>query len=391
MSVIRPRPPEDPLVHLVEVRGGRPWQSCRLGAAAKAIQAELRALPGGLDQARTLLGDYGTQRPASRLFAILGEARRIRDAVDRLVIVSGGSSACVTRLLVASCCHPFHNDLPRGERGGRPRITWLDADADNDRVQGLLDLVAPEGRPLSRDVLGQWAVLAVDAPAVAEALVARTHVLVDALAKAADDDRGIVAERLVTVAQPGGRLEVFAASLGSKVHVHDESLVDAPQSVFTAAALLPAAIVGIDIVRLLEGADAMLTRFTEAPVATNPVLIDAACRHRAAREFGVVGSLFTGGGCALAELSSWTKHVRIVPSLGDRESHDGGFTPPSLVTHVMIDEPRRRSIEPFPCAMPSPPASITIRLPRLDEHALGQLLQLVILSAAVEKRLNDTV
>jgi hypothetical protein len=80
-----------------------------------------------------------------------------------------------------------------------------------------------------------------------------------------------------------------------------------------------------------------------------------------------------------------------VPSLGDREFHDGGFTPSSLVTHVMIDEPRRRSIEPFPCAMPSPPASITIRLPRLDEHALGQLLQLVILSAAVEKRLNETV
>jgi glucose-6-phosphate isomerase len=391
MSVIRPRPPEDPLVHLVEARVARPWQSCTLGASAKAIQAELKAHLDRLDSARSLLEDYGAQRPASRLFAILGEARRIRDAVDRLVIVSARSIPCVTRMLVASCCHPFHNDLPRGERGGRPRITWLDADADNDRLQGLLDLVAPEGRPRSRDLLDQWAILAVDASTAEEAIVAHATVLVEALRKAGEDDLGIVAERLVTVARPGSRLAAFAASLGSTDRFHDETESDAPQGVFTAAALVPAAIAGIDIVRLLEGADAMLTRFAEAPVATNPVLIDAACRHRAAREFGVVGSLFTGGGLALAELSSWAGHVRPVPACGQRESHDGGVSPPALVTHVSIDEPRRRALEPVPCVTHSPSPSISIRLPRLDEHALGQLLQFVILSAAVERRFDDTV
>ncbi len=391
MSVIRPRPPEDPLVHLVDVRGGRPWQSCKLGAAAKAVQSELIAHWGGLDRPRSLLDEYGTQRPASRLFTVLGEARRIRDAVDRLVMVSAGGMPPVSRLLVASCCHPFHNDLPRGERGGRPRILWLDAHSDNDRVQGLLDLVSPEGRPRSSDLLDQWAVLAVDATSAAESVVARTQVLIEALARTGDGDRGIVAERLVTVAQADSRLAAIAASLGSTDRFCGETELDAPQAVFTAAALLPAAIVGIDIVRLLEGADAMLTRFAEAPVASNPILIDAACRHRAAREFGVVGSLFTGGGSALADLSSWAGHVRPVPVVGRSESHDGDVTPPSLVTRVSIEESRRRALEPLPCITHAPSASITIRLPRLDEHALGQLLQFVILSAAVEKRLDEAV
>jgi glucose-6-phosphate isomerase len=282
--------------------------------------------------------------------------------------------------------------LPRGERGGRPRITWLDADVDNDRVEGLLDLIAPEGCPRSRDLLDQWAVLAVATPPAAEeALVGHATVLAKALEKAGDDVRGFAAERLLTVSPRGGRLAAFAASLGSTDRLNDEALVDAPQGVFTAATLLPAAIAGIDIVRLLEGADAMLTRFAEAPVDTNPVLIDAAYRHHAARECGVAGSLFTGGGPALDEFSSWVTHVRPEPSVGDRESRNGGVAPPSLVTHVVIDEPRRRSIESLPCARPTLSASITIRLPRLDEHALGQLLQLVILSAAVEKRLYETV
>jgi glucose-6-phosphate isomerase len=389
MSVIRPRPSDDPIELHVAAWGGRPWQSCQVGAAAKAVQADVKGHLEDLGRPRTLLEEYGTKRPSSRLFAILGEARRIRDAVDRLIIVSGGALACVTRLLVASCCHPFHNDLPRGERGGRPRITWLDADADIDRVEGLLDLIAPEGRPRSRDVLDQWAVLALGAPSFDELVVARTRPLAEALSQVSESDPGNVAHRLVTVAQRGSPVAAMASALGSPDRFLVEGPVAALQGVFTVAALVPAAIAGIDIVRFLEGADAMLTRFLEAPVAMNPVLVDAACRLRAARESGVVGSLFTGGGPALAELSSWATHVRPVASSPRGQAE--GVSPPSLVTHVTIDEPRRRSIGFMPGVIASPEASITIRLPRLDEHALGQLLQLVILSAAVERRLEETV
>ena len=52
-----------------------------------------------------------------------------------------------TRALFEACCHPFHNELPRGERGGRPRLSFEGFNMDNDSAQGLLDLVAPAGKP----------------------------------------------------------------------------------------------------------------------------------------------------------------------------------------------------------------------------------------------------
>jgi hypothetical protein len=67
-----------------------------------------------------------------------------------------------------------------------------------------------------------------------------------------------------------------------------------------------------------------------------------------------------------------------------------------LVGHTW---PERVAATPSPEPRPSPgPLSgslsgslhgptATIRLPRLDEHAVGQLLQLLVLSSAVERRL----
>ncbi len=392
MSVIRPRPPEDPIVHEVVGPTGQPWKPGDLADSLDAIRCELVAAPEGLDLPRRLLEEYGIRRTESRLSAILAAARQIRDSVDRLVVVSGGSIGPATRLLVASCCHPFHDHLPRGERGGRSRITWLDADADNDRIQGLLDLLAPEGRPRSRDLLDQWAMLAVDSASEERAVLALCQILTSAIAEAATDSPALVALRCVTVARQRGLLSSFAEALGGSDRFHDEAAIDGVQGIFSVAGLLPASIAGIDIVRLLEGADAMLVRFAEAPVASNPVLADAACRHHAKRESGLEGSLFVGGGPALAELSAWAGHVfRFHLPLGEGQG-EGAEALASLVTRIAIDEPRRDRIGIPAVALPALHAPhVMIRLPRLDEHSLGQLLQLVILSAAVEKRLRDSL
>ncbi len=45
------------------------------------------------------------------------------------------------RALFEACCHPYHNELPRGARGGKPRIYFEGNNVDNDAVQGLLDLL----------------------------------------------------------------------------------------------------------------------------------------------------------------------------------------------------------------------------------------------------------
>jgi hypothetical protein len=167
-------------------------------------------------------------------------------------------------------------------------------------------------------------------------------------------------------------------------------------AVFSAAGLLPAAIAGIDVVRLLEGAVAMHRRFREAPAAENPVL-----RHVAA--VGAAGTAVGAGGVPcrlvadvdqLAAVCAW--HVRLD---GDRRQGRGGGQAGSgqgepqvlercLVVRVAVDAPRR---EPLPLPAPSrwPGTGPVIRLPRVDEHAIGQLLELCIVADRVLRWLGD--
>ena len=153
MSVLRPRPPEEPLGYELADAAAVADLAPRLEAARDTILRD----PAAVDLATRTLADYDTARPASDLFAILAAARDIRDTVDRLVVVAGGTIGPATRLLAASCCHPFHDQLGRGERGGRPRLSWLDGRSDNDTIQGLLDLAArPAGSPPD-DLLGRQA------------------------------------------------------------------------------------------------------------------------------------------------------------------------------------------------------------------------------------------
>ncbi len=364
MSVIRPRPPEEPLEY--RVAGGPPSAPPAGEKAAElaTVRAALVAEPGGLDLASRMLDAYDTARPASDLFAILGSARRLRDAVDRLVVVADGGIGSATRLLVATCCHPFHDQLPRGERGGRPRISWLDPAASNDELQALLDLLAAP-LPPHDDLLDRWGLIVADEAAASCPAAA---ILRQRLVAAVGGDEQLQAERCV-------RLASDATPKAGPPRPDDPAARAA--AVVTAAALLPAAIAGIDVVRLLKGAAAMQQRFAEAPVDANPPLLDAAIALRAAAA-GRPGRIFVGAGRWLGDLSAWQASLRPVP-VGSA----------AAVTLVTPGEPRRDRL-PVPAAAAAESAGgadVSIGLPRLDEHAIGQLLQLLILSAAVEARL----
>ncbi len=396
MSVIRPRPSADPLSLEAAAPGGDPWHPGLLEERLVEARAAVLENPASLDIARPALEAYDTNRPVSGLFAILQAARRIRTAVDRVVVVAGGGIGPATRLLVAACCHPFHDQLSRGERGGRPRLAWLDGRSTADEVCGLLDLVAPPGRPPSDDLLDRWALVAVDAPPDDGDSLAVLQVLLAA-------GGGSPRRPFAAVTAPASRLARLADAFGCQERFGDCVTIDPPLGVLTAAGLLPAAIAGIDVVQLLKGAAAMLVRFAEAPVAANPVLIDAAAGFtatacgRPARRFAVEGR-------ALCALSDWHRQLR------PRSAAD-----PAAITRIRIDQPRRDRLVQPPPAEPTAAdgldpavatlseaggsgrtddtaaADVTIRLPRLDEHALGQLLQLLAVSAAVEERLRGAV
>jgi glucose-6-phosphate isomerase len=452
LSVIRPQPPRDPIGYAparvfasgTSFAGGLVALSARLdgaradmAAAGDACRRSDGAEPAArgiafIDLPDRLLDAYGRDRPSSELFAILQVARRIRDAVDRVILL--GEAGCVlgTRSLFESCCHPFHNELPRGERGGRPRLSFEGFSIDNDSAQGLLDLVAPAGRPRGADLLDRWGLIVVGAGGANRAPALATRLFLAALGTGPEGGPQRLADLVVPITAPDDRLAELARALGCADAFTIPAGLDAAFSPFTAAGLLPAAIVGMDVVRFLEGAAAMNRRFREAPVGANPVLDHAGTSHLAA-EAGVGLRVLSTPSSRLESLGAW--YVRllaeslgvaarvasplagsVVAAPGSDDPQAGGGLRDVLVTHVVAGEPRRdRLAVPAVEACgrdedgldalvgttwpelqaaaegpgrPPPVPAAEIVLPRIDEHAIGQVMQMLMLSTVVEGRLR---
>jgi glucose-6-phosphate isomerase len=459
MSVVRPQPATDPIQ----------YDPAAVLATGGISRADLDALAGRLDAARTdsladvdrwrsggtrpgevldpafidlpdrLLADYQTSRTTSELFAILQTARRIRDAVDRVIVLGIGGSYMGTRALFEACCHPFHNELPRGERGGRPRLSFEGFNMDNDSAQGLLDLIAPAGAPRSDDLLDRWAMLVVSKSGGTLETAIATRLFLQALAASVGGDTAQLAQRVVPITGKSGRLADLAKAIGCPDVFDIPDGVGGRFSVFTAVGLLPASIVGIDVVRLLEGAAAMNRRFREAPVAENPVLQYVGVGHLAEAKTGATIRVLSAWSNRLESLGLWYDQL-LSESLGKDEK---GATPltavttrdlhsrgqqhqdgrrDKLITNLIVGEPRRDRL-----ALPKLgsyghdqdkldalvgtawPDMLTaaiggtneayaqakrptadILLPRIDEHVVGQLLQMLMLATVVEGRLVGT-
>lgn len=340
MSVIRPRPPEDPL--LVAPAAVLAEEATLFEAASEEV--------GGDEVVRRpaeVLADYGTNRMSSELFSVLARARRIRESIDRLVFVAAGPPHHVMRILFETCCHPFHNHLERGERGGRPRLFFAGNDFDGDAIAGLLDVVSGPPAAVRDDLLDRVGIVAID-DGERDGTVRGA---VDLLRPAVDRSGVLPEERLAELTAPG-------------------------ISPFTAATLLPAAIVGIDVVRLLEGAVAMNDRFAEAPPSTNPV---AFCLWPTPAARGV--SLHCGESRRLAAVASWLEALRAGPSRSE------------ATVAVSIGEPRRDPLLDHHGVSWAARAThgrdvAAIQMPRLDEHAVGQLLQMLAIATVVGRRLD---
>ena len=402
MSVIRPKPPEDPLRYdpaAACANGTISWEAvAALADRLEAVRTEVLAdadrgpATGGVAPAVAFLGlpdrllaDYGTTRPQSELFAILREARRVREAVDRVVVI-GGAGIMGARAVCAACCHPFHNELGRGERGGRPRLSFAADDLDNDVAQGLLDLVAPHGRPRGDDLLDRWALVVVNEGGSAETATVFRAALRDAVG----GDERLLADRVVSITGATGLVD-DAVGRGSPAAFAIPAGVRGGFAVFTAVGLLPASIAGCDVVRLLEGAAAMNRRFREAPVADNPVLQFAAVSRVTTAWSGAPVRGLATRSRQLLPVSSWYERLRSARA----GTAAAGAGPGTVLTSLVMGEYRRDRL-----VLPSPEpaaagqggaggATAEIHLPRLDEHAVGQLLQMLMLATAIEDRLGD--
>lgn len=378
-----------------------------------------------------LLADYRAQRERSELGRILATARRIAEQVDRLVVLGIGGSYMGARALFEACCHPYHNELSRGDRGGHPRIYFEGNNVDNDASQGLLDLLGRERA--ATGVEDRWAIAVISkSGGTLETAVALRQYLA-ALRQSCKRDAAKIAQLVVPVTGASGRLFDLAAAIGCPDVFFIPDGVGGRFSIFTAVGLLPAAILGLDIVALLNGAAAMNARFKSAPPGENPVLDYVAVGHLMEQLNGATIRVLSVWGKGLEAAGLWYDQL-LSESLGKagqgatpitvvntRDLHSRGQQHQEgrrdkLITNVIVDSVRRDRLavghseldqdqlnslsgKTLPDIMAAaiqgtnqayaedarPTADL--HLPRLDESSMGQFFQMMMLATVVEGRL----
>ncbi|MGH7173226.1 MAG: glucose-6-phosphate isomerase, partial [Gemmataceae bacterium] len=251
---------------------------CRGQVAAEReirnVPPEMQPLDAGfIDLPQAALDNYRRKGETSDLGRVLKLATRLREQVDRVVFLGAGGSTLGPRALFEALLSRYHNELPPETRLGVPRIYFEGDSADNDALQNLLDLlqitcIDPEQRD------ERWAIVTIgkNGDALEPAIALRVF------RREATEYYGLRSEWLT---------ELFAAVAGGEsklrrlfeAHGHEEAnILTVPEnvgtrfSVFTAAGLLPAAVMGLDVRALLLGAAAMTKRFLEEPFERNPVL-----------------------------------------------------------------------------------------------------------------------
>jgi glucose-6-phosphate isomerase len=386
----------------------------------EAISEDMQPLDAGfLELPERLLGD---QRPL--LDAITTAGDRLAKEVDRVLVLGIGGSYMGARALFEACCHPYHNEISRKRRGGRPRIYFEGNNADNDSVQGLLDLV--EGSD-------DWGIVVVSKSGGTLETAVAFRIFFDALKKSCGGDMEKVRRRVIPVTGESGRLRDLANRLGCNDIFPIPDGVGGRFSVLSAVGLLPAVIMGLDVQHLLEGAVAMNERFRTAAPLENPVL----------DYVGFSRLMETRRGATIRVLSTWGKNLESVglwydqllaESLGKngqgatpltvvntRDLHSRGQQHQEgrrdkLITNLVVertnrdplaierseyDEDKLNSLsgKTLPDILRAAyigtnqayaddlRRTATIRLPRSDEGSLGQLFQMLMLATVVEGRL----
>lgn len=417
----------------------------RLEAARREVLDDLELLRAGgdvsqdkqpldaafIDLPERLLAEYGQDRKASELGRILSAAERLKALVDRVVVIGIGGSYMGTRSLFEACCHPYHNLLSRQERNGQPRIYFAGHNVDNDASRALLDVMG-NGRATAT-IDERWGIIVVSkSGGTLEPAIAFRQFLA-ALQKSNSSSPELVPQLVLPVTSRNSNLFNLSSALGCETIFEMPDNVGGRFSILTAVGLLPAAVLGLDIVRLLEGAAAMTQRFRDAEPGQNPVLDYVAACHLMEERRGANIRVLTAWQDGLEACGLWYDQL-LSESLGKEER---GATPltavntrdlhsrgqqhqqgrrDKLITNLIVDEPRR---DPLPVgqsqlnqdglndladkALPDiMAAAITgttlaysedrrpvadIHLPQADESALGQFYQMMMLATCVEGRL----
>jgi glucose-6-phosphate isomerase len=395
----------------------------QFGPQLERVRTEVLAAADGaaaspINWPKRTLNDYRQHRKNSLLGRILTVARRLRETVDRVVVIGSPSLITAAQALLAAGGHPLHNELSRAQRGERPRIHLLPATADNDAVQALFDIL-PQGR-LLHDLDEKWGLVALDTSIDGDIqddrlLTSLFSLFWDKLqlTSTATDEVKLAA---VIGPRPSPLLK-FAESLGiDRVELRHAEQFDAlpptasrpPPAArpLQPGVLVAASLIGLDIVNLLIGAAAMSDRFATRAPGENPALDLAGLRYLLAQRreidrltigspFGalkLLGRLLSRDGRSANELliqclpqSVRADRLRVTMPIDSIAAESKKRIARGLPE---LAEEEANKVRDTRIAAGRPTA--VIRLPQVDELSLGQLMQLVLIAEVVESELRVT-
>lgn len=400
-----------------------------------AIPADKQPLDAGFQNLpQQLLDEYESQGSESLLGRIEAKAQELREQSDRFVVLGIGGSYMGMRALFEALCHPLHNELTRDQRGGVPRLYFEGNNVDNDSITALQELLKTSCLD-PKDVLQRWSMTVISKSGGTLETALGFRLFRESLEEYYGADSEESRSLVVPITGLEGKLRNFSNHKGYPEVFPIPDNVGGRFSVFTSVGLFPAAVLGIDLKALLQGAADMTRLFNSQPMGDNPVLDYTATCHLFEREKNVSMRILSTWGKRLEALGLWYDQL-LAESLGKEEK---GATPltvvntrdlhsrgqqhqegvrDKLITNVIVERP-----DSAPISVPVVPEeenqdqlnklkgktvpdvlsaaiegtnqayadvhrpTADLILPNLDAYTVGQTLQMLMLATVLEGRL----
>jgi glucose-6-phosphate isomerase len=403
------------------------YASGNIPAEKQPLDARFSWLPS------EILRGYRQDPEGSELARVFQVANHLHEEVDAVVVLGIGGSYMGAKALMESLCHPYHNELSRGRRGSKPRMYFEGNNVDNDASSALMERLRMGG--YGDDAAeGRWAICVISkSGGTMETAVAFRQYLA-LLEKELGAEAGAWLSKLVVpVTGESGKLHDLAKGLGCQEIFSVPDGVGGRFSVLSAVGLLPAAMLGIDCVQLLEGAIAMNEHFANAAPEDNVVLRYVAVNHLLEKERGATIRVLSTWSKSLESIGLWYDQL-LAESIGKaglgatplttvntrdlhsrHQQHQQGI-PNKVFNNVIVEAYRADPLKvghsernqdtlndiaekTLPDIMSAAirgtndalhedgRPTTDIVLPALEPHAIGQLLQMLMLATVVEGRL----
>ncbi|MCA9083376.1 MAG: glucose-6-phosphate isomerase [Planctomycetaceae bacterium] len=362
-------------------------------------------------------------------------AARLRERVDSVVVLGIGGSYMGMRAMFEALGHPYHNELCRNGRNGVPRLYYEGWNVDSDNQRALLNLLdkRAERAADSAGPEGRTAVIVISKSGGTLETAVAFRVFREMIERRFGSD---ATRLIVPVTGDAGRLRDLSNAAGYEDVFSIPDGIGGRFSVLTAVGLLPAAVAGLDIRSLLQGAADMTDHFRNAAYGSNAVLDYTAVSHAFEMDHGMTTRILSTWGSRLEAVGLWYDQL-LSESLG---KHEKGATPltvvntrdlhsrgqqhqegrrDKLITNLLPGTPRdeqltlpsrsddfdqlnkfagyslprilQAAIDGTNKAYADDRRPTTdIRLPTINEHVIGQLFQMLMLATVVEGRLVGT-